>query len=169
MERINKILRNKDYLEYLRQNNLAEENRIFCHHNIEHFLSVARIAQLRNLQENLQLDAEIIYSVALLHDIGRFLEVKNGTPHEIASAELAKNILFSCDYNENEVEMILQVILQHRGSKKEKTTRDCGGTKVQRLSDLMYEADKMSRNCFCCEAYEACNWTSERKNAPIVW
>ena len=113
--------------------------------------------------------AEIIYSVALLHDIGRFLEAKNGTPHEIASAELAKNILFSCDYNENEVEMILQVILQHRGSKKEKTTRDCGGTKVQMLSDLMYEADKMSRNCFCCEAYEACNWTEERKNAPIVW
>jgi len=180
MERINKILRHPEYLACLEKNEMAEENRIFCHHHIEHFLSVARIAMLENLQENLQIDAEIIYSSAILHDIGRFLQYENGTPHEVASAEIAKKILFACDFDENETEIILQVILQHRGSKKSEDAIACGDNEklkkdsstknnVKIIADLLYRADKMSRNCFCCKAYDQCNWPKERKEALLVY
>ena len=92
MKRVNKILENSTYQEYIRKNKAAEVDRIFCCHNMEHFLDVARIAQIINLEEKLELSKELIYATALLHDIGRHVQYEDGTPHEVASAKLAENI-----------------------------------------------------------------------------
>lgn len=50
----------------------AEKDRIFCRHTMEHFLDVARLMYLYNLEEHAGLDKELIYAAALLHDIGRY-------------------------------------------------------------------------------------------------
>ena len=44
MERVNRILRHPRYADCLKQVKDCENGRIFCRHQMEHFLDVARIA-----------------------------------------------------------------------------------------------------------------------------
>ena len=55
MERVNRILNHPVFLEKLAKNQAAEADRRFCRHGMEHFLDVARIGMILNLQENLQI------------------------------------------------------------------------------------------------------------------
>ncbi|AGX41311.1 HD domain-containing protein [Clostridium saccharobutylicum] len=157
MERFNYILNDEKYIDYLKRNKKFEENRRFCRHNLEHFLDVARIAQEINLEENLGFKKEIIYTTAILHDIGKSFQYENGTPHEIASWEIAKEILENYNFNEEEIELIEQGVLGHRN----------------KLSDgfslLIYRADKLSRLCISCNAIDECKWSNEKKNFKIYY
>ena len=74
MERVNRILNHPVFLEKLAKNQAAEADRRFCRHGMEHFLDVARIGMILNLQENLQIEQEWIYGAALLHDIGKHMQ-----------------------------------------------------------------------------------------------
>ncbi len=58
---------------------MAEEGRRFCHHDMGHFLDVARLAMIFNLQQGLSVSKEMIYAAALLHDIGRWNSMRTGT------------------------------------------------------------------------------------------
>ena len=40
----------------------------------------------------------MIYAAGLLHDIGRYEQMKKGTPHHLAGARLAERILTDCDF-----------------------------------------------------------------------
>ena len=140
MERVNRILGNQVFLEHLRENEAAEEGRIFCHHNMEHFLDVARIAMIFNLQEGLGIPRDMIYGAALLHDIGRHEQYETGTPHEARE--------------------IAEAIALHR---------DSGARQRTDLAGILYRADKASRACFCCKAEGQCNWSRERKNLELQW
>lgn len=71
-----------------------EKGRLFCSHQMDHLLAVARIAYIRNLERNLGLKKESIYAAALLHDIGKYAQYEEGIPHEIKSAEIAGIIPF---------------------------------------------------------------------------
>ena len=51
MDRVNDILANEKYKMHLAKIKAAEEDRLFCCHNMSHFLDVARIAMQLNLQE----------------------------------------------------------------------------------------------------------------------
>ena len=160
MERVNRILRHEAFVRHMRDNRTAEKERIFCHHDIAHFLDVARIAMIINLQEGMELSQGMIYGAALLHDIGRHEQYKTGIPHEIASARIAPDILADCGYAPGEVSEITEAILLHRdgesGSRKD-------------LAGILYRADKASRACFVCEASEQCGWKEEKKNHIIDW
>lgn len=158
MERVNRILSSDLYQEYLAKNNLAEASRRFCHHNMGHFLDVARIAMILNLAENYGQDKEIIYAAALLHDIGRWIQYEDGTPHEKASVKLAPEILKTCGFSEEENSRILTAIGNHRNAniREEKS-----------LSGLLYRADKLSRPCFACEMEKECNWKKDKKNLEL--
>lgn len=159
MRRINQILQMDSYQEYLKRNEEAEAERVFCHHNMSHFLDVARIALLLNYEEDYGITKEMIYAAALLHDIGRWQQYADGTPHEKASAVLAPDMLVKCGFNADEVTMIVTAIGQHRNSeiKDEKS-----------LNGLLYRADKLSRACFACKAEKDCNWKDEKKNKCLV-
>lgn len=155
MERVNRILRHDLYKEYLKKNQAAEADRRFCHHDMGHFLDVARLAMIFNLKEGAEIPEEIIYAAALLHDIGRWKQYEDGTPHEKASAVLAPEILSDCGFDEKEAERILSAILNHRNAAvKEDVT----------LDGILYRADKMSRGCFYCEAEPECSWKGDKKN-----
>ena len=85
MERINKILNNSKYKDYLNRNSFCEKDRVFCKHNLEHFLDVSRIAYIMVLEGNMNISKEIIYAIGLLHDIGRWVEYEGGEKHNKAS------------------------------------------------------------------------------------
>ncbi|MFQ9392946.1 MAG: HD domain-containing protein [Lachnospiraceae bacterium] len=70
---------------------LFERDRIFCGHDMAHFLDVARLAYIFNLEENLGIEKEEIYTAALLHDVGRFVQYEDGTPHQLAGLPLQKS------------------------------------------------------------------------------
>lgn len=137
-----------------------EKTRIFCKHDMIHFLDVARLMMILNVKENLYIKEDVIYAVALLHDIGRCKQYQNGMQHHLASAEIAKQILQICDFSEEENQQIINAILKHRDSKI---------ANEQNLYGLLYRADKLSRNCFCCEARELCNWSDEKKNLELKY
>ncbi len=158
MERVNNILGNRSYKEYLGKNMMAEEDRRFCHHDMGHFLDVARLAMIFNLKQGLSLPEELIYAAALLHDIGRWRQYEDGTPHEEASAFLAPEILSESGFSAEESEQIISAIRNHRNA----AVRD-----EQSLDGLLYRADKMSRSCFCCPAEKECSWKGDKKNLVL--
>ena len=163
MDRINRILRHPIFEECLKRNEMAEADRCFCHHDMEHLCAVARIAMLLNLEENSGLSKDMVYAAAFLHDCGRYKQYESGIPHEEAGAEIACRILRECGYTPEETEDIAGAVASHRGSVSEESEST--------LADILYRADKLSRNCRFCKAYEVCNWPDEIKYRPfyLLW
>ncbi len=159
MERVNRILRHEAFREHLRKNEAAEEDRIFCRHNMGHFLDVARIAMIFNLQEGLGISQDILYGAALLHDIGRHEQYEEGTPHEIASARIAPGILEDCGYTPEEISGIAEAIALHR---------DSATAQRADLAGILYRADKASRACYACKASGQCNWKGSGKKQEVL-
>lgn len=158
MDRIDKILNHDLFKEHLNKNKAAEAERCFCRHDMAHFLDVARIGMILDLEEQQGIDEEVIYAAGLLHDIGKHLQYSSGIPHEQASAEIAPAILRECGFDENETDVIVKAILAHR----ESASVFAGG-----LTGILYRADKASRPCFSCEMEKECNWKGDKKNRSI--
>lgn len=155
LKRVNDILNSKMYKGYIEKIDKYEENREYCRHDMNHFLTMARIAYIMVLEKQLNYSKEIIYSVGLLHDIGRALEYEQGIPHHKASAIISKEILKEIDFSHEEKLIILKAIENHRDECKDE------------LSYIIYLSDKLSRNCIKCSANETCYWSDEKKNFTI--
>lgn len=159
MERIDRIQKHPVYQEQYRLLLEAEKERIFCGHSMEHFLDVARLMYIYALEEKAGLSKELIYAAALLHDIGRYEQIIQGTPHHISSARIAGEIMADCGFGEEEIAAVKRAILGHR-SAESKEDKDV-------LTAYLYRADKQSRNCFACPAESMCDWPEEKKNLRI--
>ena len=158
MERIDKILKHDLFIGNLSRNVAAEKDREFCHHDMVHFLDVARIARILNDEERIGAEVELIYAAALLHDIGKHLQYSEGIPHELASAEIAPEILQDCGFNEKETSVIIEAIRSHRDEK---------AALEKNLKGLLYRADKLSRACYCCRMEKECHWKGSKKNLEL--
>lgn len=156
MERFNKILKNQKFLDNLEYIRKAEKTRVYCGHDINHLFDTARICYIINLEENLGFDKEIIYSMTILHDIGRSEQYKNNTPHDIAGVNIATDILLECGFSNQEIDTITNAISGHRQNQNTKS-----------LQNLLYRADKLSRLCFSCGAEKSCYWDKDKKNFDI--
>lgn len=161
MDRVNRILEHPLWKKCMKQNEVAEAERSFCHHDMEHLCAVGRIAMLLNLEEGLGLQKDIVYAAAFLHDCGRYKQYLEGISHDEAGAEIAQQILPECGYHEEEISCIVGAIASHRGSSKK--------TREGALADVLYRADKMSRNCRVCKVYEECNWPEDLKGQRFYW
>lgn len=159
MERIDQILQHPAYREALSKIEDLEKTRIFCGHDFTHFLDVARIAYIMNLEEGTKIPKAQIYAAALLHDIGRHEQYLYGTPHHEASAKIAGKILSECGFLEEEKANILEAILEHRAEPGNQSD----------LSAVLYRADKMSRPCYRCKAEPECHWSDTKKNNTIQY
>ena len=157
MERYQKIVKHKKFQQCMEEIKKEEEQRIFCHHNREHLLSVARIAYIMVLEENIAISRDLVYATAYLHDIGKGKQYKKGIPHEIESAILAEGILLDCGYSPEEIQCIVSAILRHRVYKDSNTE----------FEKIIYRADKLSRPCDQCLASDECNWPLEKKNLEV--
>lgn len=145
------------YASLLDRLEATEKVRIFCKHDLAHFLDVARIATILCHERNFSVSRDLIYTTALLHDIGRFAENEEGTPHDLASVAVAKELLPLTDFSDEEIDRILEAISDHR--KKE----------AEGFSGIFREADKASRACFRCPARAQCNWPDSKKNLAIYY
>ena len=145
MDRVNCILNDEEYRAYLSAIATAEATRVFCRHDMAHFLDVCRIAMILNLELGLCLDKEMIYGAGLLHDIGRWMQYASGVDHAIASAQIAPPILKRCGFSKSETGEIIAAIASHRGEERGSP-----------LSRIIFRADKASRMCLTCPARGAC-------------
>lgn len=138
-----------------------EEIRVFCRHQMNHLLDVARIAYILDLEEGLDIGRDLIYAAAILHDIGKGRQYEEGIPHETASADLAEQILADMPaklaFTSEEQQQILTAIRGHRRLRRD----------AEPLEALLYKSDKMSRACFACPAESQCNWSNDKKNMEI--
>ena len=157
MERVNKILFHPKYQQYFQAIQSLELDRKFCGHTMEHFLAVARLSFIMVQETGLEIDKEVVYATALLHDIGRYLEYTKGTPHHEGGVIIAREILPECGFSKTEMEVILPVIASHRNP----TGQDA-------FSTIFYQADKLSRSCFDCSFRSECNWPEEKKNMKVT-
>ncbi|MCI8505563.1 MAG: HD domain-containing protein [Lachnospiraceae bacterium] len=155
MERVNRIIQHEIFIKEMKKLNRLERDRMYCRHDIDHLLSVARLAYIAVLEEKLPIRKDVVYGAALLHDIGRASQYETGMPHDKAGALIAETVLTDCGFDEEECVQILEAISGHR-------SREAAGEKL--LSKILYEADKGSRACFVCKAQGSCNWPIERKN-----
>ncbi len=157
MEQVNEILKHPAFRKALEELEELERDRPFCRHGLEHLLAVARLAYLYDLEEGAGIPARLIYAAALLHDIARGEQYRNGTPHDLASVKLAEPILIECGFCEAERREILGAISAHRS----------GGHGGNRLAELICRADKRSRPCYACQARALCNWPEEKQNLRL--
>ena len=160
MKRINAILRHPLFVQQLTLLEEVEAQRPFCRHDLTHLLDVARLMWIDVLEQGLDMDRDVVYAAALLHDLGRTEQIQNGVPHEQASAFLAEKILPDAGFTAEETKTVIAAIRGHRGS----TPADARET----LGEILYRADKACRLCWRCDARAACNWPEERKNAGIA-
>ncbi|WP_235249010.1 HD domain-containing protein [Faecalicatena contorta] len=166
MKRVQDIYRHPYFQTCLEYNRKAEESRVFCRHDMGHFMDVARLAYVFSMERGYPMDKEEIYAAALLHDIGKWRQYSEGIPHEQASAGIAEEILTDAGYEKEEKERILTAILNHR---RKTQVQLSAKTKSDLLSEVLYDADKISRACYVCPAEPECNWNREKKNLEILW
>lgn len=139
----------------------AEKDRKFCLHGMEHSLDVARIAYIIILENGLDIKKDVCYAAALLHDIGRGKEYKSRLSHHEQGAVIAAELLKECDFTAAETEEICDAIASHK-----KSSYDSG---EDGLKNVLFSADKLSRNCFNCAMYEECYWSEDLKNKTIKY
>ena len=183
MKRVNQIWNHPLYQENFRLLLAQEADRKFCRHGLDHCLDVARLICLYEWEAGRKPDRELIYGAALLHDLGRAVEYRDGTPHEEAGQRLAAQILPDCGYSSEEQEQILEAIGSHRSShwnqggsqetsrsRGQNATNDRGQAPVSGLglSALLARADKEARCCFACPAEAECKWSEDKKNHKIL-
>lgn len=150
MDRINKIIDNRQYRNLLKKNEEEEADRRFCTHHFEHLLTVARLTYILLLEEQYPfISREIAYAAALLHDIGRWQEYKSGEDHAESGSRLAKPILDAAGFDDSEQELIIKAIAQHRVKNDQDRHRSP-------LSKALGKADRFSRLCFKCSERANC-------------
>lgn len=165
MTRVEAILANPAYTAYVAQNAGKEAARKFCRHGFQHLVDVARITYILMLENgdiaefmdqnnlNRRMARELIYAAGLLHDIGRWKEYETGEDHAAVSAELAVDILAAAGFSGAESALITSAIAEHRRRNES----------MSFLGRYLFEADKLSRVCFRCEAAGECYKFEEMK------
>lgn len=157
MFRVNRLLKNQEFLEKIKQLEQLEQDRQFCRHGWEHSMDVARVMALLNVERELGFSKEFLYALALIHDLGRVDEYVSGIPHEEAGMALAQRLLPSCGFDAEEIAAIADAIGGHRDKNVSKSV----------LTGLLVEADKKTRLCFQCKAREQCKWPENKKNMTV--
>lgn len=161
MEYVEKLSGDREYRQLLERLKELEKDRIYCHHGIGHLLDVARIAYIENLEAQLGLEKEDIYIAALLHDLGRVDEYESGIGHHIAGRKRARYFLQKIDYPWERQAVILDAIAEHRNKE------NIEGNEAPMFHRILVKADRGSRNCRFCDAYESCKWSVEEKEHRI--
>lgn len=159
MKRVQSILNHPEFKKSMQEIRLLEKERVFCCHGMEHLLDVARIAYILNLEEAAGFEKNVVYAAGLLHDVGKYIQYQNGTPHHVTSEDIGRKILIETGYAEEEIKDICHAIFNHRNE------TEAGKFP---LSWILYRADKLSRACYACEQTLECNWSEEKKTAGVI-
>jgi uncharacterized protein len=102
-------------------------------HGMDHTDRVTRMCRMIGKSEHA--DMEILIPAALLHDIARPLEKKNGLPHETEGARMAEEFLLKTGYHRELIPAITAAIRSHRFSS--------GEIPETREAQILSDADKL--------------------------
>lgn len=171
MEYVARLLQSRQFRQLVRELEELEKDRQYCRHDFAHFMDVARLAVLVNLEQNLGLEQEMIYLTALLHDLGRVQEYQYGISHEIAGEEIAVQLLNEIGYPSGKMQVIRGAVSCHRGNCMEsgRIQGESGQQLQEDFTKLIRQADKKVRPCFFCRAQSDCKWNVEKRNTPENW
>jgi uncharacterized protein len=90
-------------------------------HDIHHSTRVYNLAKEIAKNENWQIDDDILFAIAMLHDAGHERSISTGDTyrykHMIYSADIAKRVLAEVGFPEQKIPVVLQGILQHDQTK----------------------------------------------------
>ncbi len=157
MLRLNQLICHPLFLERMDQIEQMEKQRPFCRHGWEHCMDVARTMAFLNEERKLGLSRELLYALALVHDLGRVEEYQHGIPHNEAGAVLAEKLLQECGFDSLEIACTTEAVRSHRDRREKEGI----------LTSLLIEADKKTRPCFRCRAREQCKWPENKKNRML--
>jgi putative nucleotidyltransferase with HDIG domain len=156
LPRVNKLITDPVYQNYLQKIAEAEKERLYCKHGLDHGLAVARIAYAYLLEQGGTGSAkEVIYAAALLHDIGRWAEYTSGEDHARAGAALARPLLEKYGFDPREIRMIAQAIAEHSTH---------GAENLSVLGRALALADDWARDCLQCKVKDSCHKFTEQMN-----
>lgn len=158
MDRANKIMNHPVYKEHLKKIAEHEVKRIYCRHDLVHFLDVSRIAWILAMEEETKTDKEVVYACGLLHDIGRWIQYETKADHATESARLCVEILEESGFDAKEISMIREAIFHHRVKDEESTG----------LVSILFRADKYSRRCYDCPEIDGCK-RFKNGEMPYLW
>lgn len=83
-------------------------------HTFDHIKRVYALSI--KIGRDLEADLKILGAAALLHDIGRPKETEIGVSHSILSGEMSNEILKEVDFDDAEIDMVVDAIRTHRFS-----------------------------------------------------
>lgn len=147
MKLVEKVLYHPKFIEYMSLNRSEEVDRSLCRHDLQHALDVARVAYIMSMERGFNLDKEIIYVTALLHDIAKWKQYRTKADHAPEGAVLAAEILKDIGITGSLAETVLDAIRSHR----------IKGPKESNLSEVLYDSDKACRICIDCQELAGCN------------
>lgn len=171
LKRVELILNDPLYHEYLKKNAHHEMERRFCRHDFQHMLDVARITYILFMEAgeigrlvelyglpDQEAVKEMIYTAGLVHDIARWRQYETGEDHAEAGAELALPLLNRAGFSPEAIAAILAAIREHRTTAVKSTF----------LGEHLCRADDLSRPCFYCKVRDECyKFNGGRKGAPV--
>lgn len=154
MQKVQQIISDPRFEEEYRKTAEYEKERIYCGHDQEHLERTAEIGYSIIQKKQLPISKSVMYAAAYLHDIGRARQYEGGRKHAESGAEIAAEILKDCGYSEGEIAAITDAIRKHEQFQEEEDS----------LAWVLYRADKASRPCYDCAAFDSCKWSEELKN-----
>ncbi len=108
---------NKQLKKYIEENVFPEYDKNEKAHNIDHIKKVINRSFELVKENNLEVNIDMVYTVAAYHDIGHHIDSKT---HEIISASIMYNDKnLSNFFNEEELITIKEAIEDHRASSKQ--------------------------------------------------
>ena len=108
---------NNELQKYITDNIFPEYNKNEKGHGIEHIKRVIERSFELVLENNLDVNPDMVYTIAAYHDIGHHIDAKN---HEVISADIMYNDKnLSNFFNDDERLIIKEAIEDHRSSAKE--------------------------------------------------
>ena len=117
MKRIDQILSHPVFREQFALLQEAEKDRIFCRHTMEHFLDVARLMYIYNLEDQAGFSKEMIYAAGLLHDIGKSID------HEVEGSHIQIGVDLCRKYKESAT--VINAVEAHHGDVEPETLIAC--------------------------------------------
>ena len=162
MDTVTRLIQHPLYKEKYDALQVYEKERLYCRHDMRHFMRVAQIADQIARENRLSFSTEEITLAALLHDIGRTMQYQHKISHAEASASFAREILLSLGYDDKKTEEIRKAIRTH-SNRTDVKKRFARRGELQSLDELLSFADQFSRECFSCEVKDSCKWKTEEK------
>ncbi|NLC47770.1 MAG: HD domain-containing protein [Tenericutes bacterium] len=108
---------NKDLIYYIEKNIFPQYKKNDKGHGLEHILEVIRRSFALNETFKLNLNSDLLYSISAFHDLGKYID--SSTHEKIAASMFADDKFMKEYFSEEDREIIIKAIEDHRSSKED--------------------------------------------------